>query len=174
MAAAVALGALCACAPVWGGNATPYPDIAAPLATAPVRGENATSYPNLAAPLGTAPVVTPPAIAPATTQPAATSTPAPLSSDAEMLDEGTSEILSCMGQGGQACEDVVLLLDEWGGVIPTIGETPAVRADGVAAHGLALQMFGAETPAQVSALAPQFLGAINQLRADLGLAPLPG
>jgi hypothetical protein len=169
------------CTPGCGGtrtwttrNATPYPDIAAPLATAPVRGENATSYPNLAAPLGTAPVVTPPATAPATTQPAATSTPAPLSSDAEMLDEGTSEILSCMGQGGQACEDVVLLLDEWGGVIPTIGETPAVRADGVAAHGLALQMFGAETPAQVSALAPQFLGAINHLRADLGLAPLPG
>jgi hypothetical protein len=82
MAAAVALGALCACAPVCGGggDATPYPDIAAPLATAPVRGENATSYPKLAAPLGTAPVVTPPATAPATTQPAATSTPAPLSS----------------------------------------------------------------------------------------------
>jgi hypothetical protein len=191
MAAAVAVGALCACAPTWGENATPYPNLAAPLATAPAGGENATSYPDIAAPLGTTPAggenatSYPDIAAPlGTAPPAATSTPthapvatpiaAPLSYDAEMLDEGTSEILSCMGEGGQACEDVVLLLDEWGGVIPTIGETPAVRADGVSAHGLARQMFDAATPAQVSALAPQFLGAINQLRAALGLPALAG
>ena len=184
MAVAVAVGALCACAPTWGENATPYPNLAAPLATAPAGGENATSYPDIAAPLGTTPAggenatsypdIAAPLGTTPTQAPVATPIPAPLSSDAEMLDEETSEILSCMQQGGQACEEVVLVLDEWGGVIPTIGETPAVRADGVTAHGLALQMFGAETPAQVSALAPQFLGAINQLRADLGLAPLPG
>jgi hypothetical protein len=91
-----------------------------------------------------------------------------------MLDEGTTEILSCLGQGGQACEDVVFLLDSWGGAIPTIGETEAVRADGVAAHGLALQLFGADTSAQVSAIAPQFLLAVNQPRADFGLAALSG
>jgi hypothetical protein len=44
----------------------------------------------------------------------------------------------------------------------------------VSAHGLARQMFDAATPAQVSSLAPQFLGAINQLRADLGLPALAG
>jgi hypothetical protein len=99
-------------------------------------------------------------------------TPAILSADAQMLNGGTSEILSCDAQGGMSCMNVVLLLDEWGGAISTLDETPAVRTDGVAAHGLALQMFDAYTPAQVSALAPQFLGAINQLRSDFDLSAL--
>jgi hypothetical protein len=103
--------------------------------------------------------------------------PNPLSEtpQAQLLSNGTPDILNCVAHGGSACVGSVLLLDEvGGGAIPSISTPPSVRTDAVAAHDLARQVFGATTPTAVAAIAPRLRSAVNKLRADFGLPPLPG
>lgn len=97
-----------------------------------------------------------------------------LSLEARQLDAATPTFRACLSQGGGACTNAVFVLDELGGgAIPPVGSNPTITADAEAAHSYARQMLDAFSPAQITSVAPKFRSAVDKLRADYGLGPLP-
>lgn len=87
-----------------------------------------------------------------------------------MLDAATPDFLTCVNQRAAACMNAVFDVDgACGGAIMEIGCTAEMRSDAENAHSLAMEMYeGGST----SSLGPQFLSAVNKLRADFGLSPI--